>query len=637
MSIKDKYSSPYQEQSCCGQKKNTRKFSESKGSCCNDGVPHLPSPACESHDIQEVVGICFRPICDIIPTSTDSFPLTFEQNQRDIVPINANETFFYHPGPGLMRIVGYDGRSYQVSLVDTTRAGRRIQKGDCVSFTVQALAEQTPINTRCLCGKFVAPELNQGETLVILNGSGIPVGAIITFTANGEIGSYEIQSFKSAQGNLYAYEVQNVGDGHTPGTIIEGDDACSVPIEVQTQQDTCNAPESNNADLINACTNGTVRGLVPDGPGDIIVGSTDGRWELQKVTNLDCCVLASGCIKFTGEGSDCSSYVDTIVLRDPVPQCFLDAVGEAAAADQSLPMNINGINVVATNYNTTSRQLTLELVDVSDAQDSVLEFDENTQICLGECCSKCTLGSRRTDHKILLNSDLSNIQEASIIGYINSLDYPAGVSHWLIGGDNVTGAGTVLQLDAAYFANPSGSGPGLPRVEDPMLFRQKICNTSLKGCDELAEVQVNIEAAIDPVPAGMIVDWEVAHFAQPSATLADGVTPNPSTIISTQKKVSGRVVGPSFIDPDILNTSLGLANPGITKVFPTIHDTIDDCIELRKCDCALSIVWFYLRIHNAPAAGTLNTTITARRKIIIDDHNEIPSFPNNPASEGFNN
>lgn len=600
---------------------------------CTSTVQTAPEACCESHEVKFLVGVCFRPTTDIVATE-ERFYITFDDCQKDIVPINANEVFFYHTGPGLMRIVGYQENTYTVELVDGTRAGRVIKKDDCVLVHVDfGTGDASILNSRCLTGNFTAPALNTTETMYIINGSGIPIGSIITFTHNGEQGSYQVNSFISASGTTYAFEVENTGDGHTPGTIITGDAACSIPLEILTEVDFCNLPNSNTADNLTACVNGSPRAVVPAGEGDILVGTADGKWELAKVGTVDCCVTYAGTLKFSGVGL--YDFSDTVVLDSPVPQCFVDAYNEATAKDQVLPANIAGLSMIVTNYNSGNRQATFQLLEIPG---STLEFSEGTQVCLGECCAACVDGIQSSDHKLTTTAP-GNINTAAVLSYktaggAQTIAYPAGTSYWLLGQNNTTGALLKKQLDAAYFAAPSSKGPKLPKISDPLIIRQKICNSADNGCDQLAMVAFNYQLGFNVVPADMIIDWEIGHYAEPAATLEDGVTLNPGTNIATSAKVSGRISEASDADAQMLGSSFGLGGTTDTKVFPMAAGDLRDFIELRQGDCALSIAWLFFRIQR-PTGGSLDVDLRFRRQLMKFNRNLIPQGFNNPASQDF--
>lgn len=598
--------------------------------CCSDQVQPAPAPCCESHNVICQTGVCFYPTCSIAATD-GTFYLTFKNNDMGTVPLNANEVFFYHKAAGLMKITGFDGISYQVELVDPSRAGAVIESDDCVLVTVESDTGTTTLNTRCLYGTFVAPALNEDAEITILNGSGIPIGATLTFTANGETGSYLVKSFVSASGDLYVYTVTNTGSGHTPGTIIDAgcSGACTVPVEVLTDVDICNLSETETLDTISGCYNGSPRAMSPVGPGYMPVGSDDGStWEQAKVATLDCCVILDGCLKFSG--ATCPGNTDSVVLRDVNLSCFEDAYQDAVNRDQNLPMNINGTNVTVVDYNSSTRVVTLSLAEDTTLP-SLLEFSEGDQLCLGDCCSSCLIGPQLIDHKLIGEADF---RDDAVIGVQTDITIPNGTSYWMLGLDD-SGAAYSEQKDGAYFSAPSSFQIGLPKIDDPFIVKQKICNTSPFGCDQRATLYFNFKLDLNAISQNITCYWEVGHYAAAANTLANG-DPNPFIFITTQNKESGVIQGPSAVDATLQGSSFGTGGPAQPKVYPFEARSFHDFIELRKCDCAMSVVWLFLRIVNASTEETATVSLDFRRAMDKFDRNIIPIPKNDPADdEGF--
>lgn len=618
MSLYNKYCS------CGSSTCNSRSLSGS--GCCNTIVQPAPQACCESHTTVCTAGMCFYVSCAITAT-TGRFFLQFKNHCPGMVPLNANEVFFYHASAGLMRIVGFDNLNYTVELVDESRAGAVITPDDCVTISVQSATGTATLNTRCLSGNFVAPDLNQDATIYILNGSGIPIGATLTFTANGETGSYVVKAFVSASGNVYAYTVTNTGSGHTPGTIIEGgcDGACLVPIEVITDVDICNLSTTQNLDTITGCLNGSPRAMVPIAEGYIPVGSSEGIWEQQKVATLDCCVILDGCLKFSG--SSCPDNFDQVYLKDVNLECFESAWAAAVEQEQTLPMNINGTQVVVTGYDSGTRLADVVLAS-SETLPLPLEFGEGDQMCLGDCCSSCNIGPQLTNAFIITDPDFKN---NAVFGINNvAFTIPTGTSYWAFGLDN-TGTGVAQEYVAADFL--AGK---LPDENTPLAIKQKICNTSPYGCNQQCNMYIAWEFYINNLPADVTVHWEVGHYARGSATLEDGVTPNPFTNISTQRATTGVFSGPSATDADMVNCDFGYGNEADAKVYPYVVEDLVDYIILQKCDCALSIVWLFCRIVN-DSGGEVNATQQSafRRYYEKFDRKLIPLDQNDPDNEWF--
>ena len=178
-----------------------------------------PEPCCVSHVTRlfEPRSVSLRPATS--RRRAGPFPLTFIDPCAADIPIDYNQVFFWHIATaGLMHIISFNGTSFMVSLVDQQRAGAGIKSGECVLVTVQptALAGSNTNSAVSLSGNFIAPANGQSRVMYILNGTAIPTGATVTITWQGQIGSYVVVNYVGAQGNIYAYNVQNTGSGLTP-------------------------------------------------------------------------------------------------------------------------------------------------------------------------------------------------------------------------------------------------------------------------------------------------------------------------------------------------------------------------------------------------------------------------------------
>jgi hypothetical protein len=535
-------------------------------------------------------------MCDTV-AAEGGFYLTFKNSCNQNVPLNAAEVFFYHAAAGHMRIISKKNDSYFVELVNEDNIGTILAEDDCILVDVQATTESN-LNpaARCVTGLFNAPALNGTATIFIHNGSGIPIGSTLTFTANGQTGSYQVASYVSASGNTFTYTVTNVGGGHTPGTIIDGDagGACSIPIEIITEVDLCDLSETNTATSITACLDGSPRALVPTGLNDVITGTADGSWTMQKLTGLDCCVTIDGCLKFSG--ATCPSGTDQVVLRNVNIDCFTDAFNEAMELGEGLAMNIDGFPVIVSAYNSGSRTITISPAEDSTL-DTLLEFPEGTQICIGSCCSACKNGIQTTNF-VRLEGDVGP-ETANVFAFNGeSISHDAGVSYWLVGVDTL-GAQAVLELDATYFSNPSGSGyASFPNFSDPLMLRQKMCNTHPSGCRQGAKMFLNYQIGFDSLDADVTIDWEIAVLSYPSATLSDGFAPNPfyGNNPGSNQEAAGRITGAGAADATLLNTPFGSGLATAIKPFPYSAGTIVSPIKLYKCDCVTTMVYCFLRV-----------------------------------------
>jgi len=594
---------------------------------CQKPVQAAPAPCCESHTTIVKTSICFN-VAEAVAAVTGGFYLSFVNAECISIPLNVRDVFFYHAAAGRLRILGKIGLSYHVELVDDSNAGALISPEDCIVLDVAVDGESVNNFGRCLLGQFVAPAQNTNQTIYIENGSSIPLGSTITFVSNGDVGSYQVTAFISASGTTYAYQVQNVGNGHPAGTIISGGTPgqCLVPIELTTELDVCSLAETNVADTLVACVGGAPRAIVPVGKNSTIVGKEDGTWDQAQVTNLDCCVVIDACLKFTGQ--TCPGNSDSVVLRDIGLDCFEEAIADALAQEQVLAMNINGVKLVCTAYDSVTRIATFELAADSNLV-TPLTFDEGSQICLGDCCASCLIGPGSTEVKDPISGITSPLQSIS-----GTISVPAGLSYWLLGLNNsAPQTPQLLQLTAPWFAAPGPNGPVLPKFSDPMVFRQKICNNSDKGCYQFLMQQFNYQLAFDPMPAAMAVDWELAHYAANADILANGL-PNPYNNVATQQKASGRLQGPSDQDATLLSTSLGAGSPGDIKVFPNALGDFRDLLTLIKCDCVLSVVWLFVRI-NAPAPQSLNFLLRMRRHMQFFDDRRVAMPLNTVQANGW--
>lgn len=615
--------------SCCPQSGYNSPSYGASG-CCPQNVQAAPQPCCESHSTVVTPAVCFKPTQNVVAANPYFF-ISFENDCEQQIPIHINEIFFYHTGAGKLNIVGKQGGAYQLTVADPLRAGIEIRREDCVFLYINPDAAAANTN-RCLLGQFYVPVVNGEATISIQNGTSIPIGSTLSFVWQGQIGSYTVTDFLSAEGTTYGYTVTNVGNGHTPGIIIDGGvvGTCPVPIELITIIDLCNLAPSNVADHIAACVNGAPIGFKPGAANDTIVGLDDLTWGLGRVSGLDCCVIVDECVKFSGQV--CPSLSDTVKLKVGFNTCILDRFDEAFDNAQNLAANINGFPINITNIQVIDGSTYVTVQPAGDNNITIpLNFDAGASICLGDCCAGCNLGPGSTNVKAPLfgiDSPLQGIGTALVT-------VPIGVSHWLVGLDNTTPQTIeVLQLTAPYFAAPGPNGPIIPKYSDPMIFRQKVCNNSPKGCNQLAELQLNVLLALDPLPADSTVDWEFAHYADDADTLENGLA-NPFDIVSTQQKIAGRLEGPSVIDAVLLNTSFGNTNIGGNKVFPYGAGDFRDYLNLTKCNCALSIVWLFLRIDTPSAIPTLNIFVNARRHFKFFDDHMVDMPLNTPQTSGW--
>lgn len=589
--------------------------------------------------------MCLYPVSSVTAVDPDvgdgQFSITFEC--APTIPANYQEVFLYHQATGKLQIVSRtnDNLTYYVKLVNAARAGFEIGKGDCVLVQIDTGATDPVLSSvRCLVGNFVVPAVNASQTAYIYNGAGIPIGSTITFNDNSaETGSYLVTAFLGSSNGTYAYTIKNTGSGHTPSSIIDGGSAgdCSIPIDLITDVDICDLSESPEVDTIAGCLNGSPVAFNFDLPDYVPVTQTGGGFGLAKLPEVDCCVFTVGVLKFQGES--CTAAADTVILKDINIDCFQAAWDAAEEADQLLVGNINGLPVIFTEWDSGSNEVTIEPVDADYADgESFLEYAANTAICLGPCCDQCTNGPQVTSSFTTGGGDATKASTFVINMTDLAFDATAGNQRvWLVG-FNTSGVATKLELTSTY-NDDLEAGIGRPSHDDPLLFRQKICNTHPRGCDQEAEIEYNYEMSLDGMVINLLADWEFGTFNAGSNTLADGITPNPYFNISSQAKECNRVFGPSYTDSTIVHlTSLGYGNEGSTKIYPHIAGVFKDRIILRQCDCANSLVWFVIRFTSTAVvvAGNVSLSLAIRRIITKNEWNLIDLPSNDYDMEGFN-
>lgn len=617
------------------------KYNSSTGcsdcSSTSDGCITTPDPCCESHETKCVAGICLKTSSDVT-AATGSFFITFS-NLCDTLPI-ASSLYLYHPNTGLMSIGAYDSETgqYTVSLVDESFEGGVIQTDECVALAY-VRDEDLTISDRCLSGSFTVPAVGANETIYMINASGIPAGATLSFNYNGTVGTYTVVSFISVTNGVYAYEVQNTGSGHTPGTVITADaDSCEIQVELTSEVDVCDLETIAALDSLTGCANGAPYSLVSTSEIDFVKGDGSGGWEVGKLNNIDCCIVLTDCLKFSGD--PCPTGDDSVIVEETNIECFEEAWQEVLDSNPTgrgqtnMPMNIDGYDVVVTAYDSGTRTVTFAPADPTTLP-AQLSWDAGQQICLGPCCKSCLNGAQFTNHVTGDGESAPNFA----LQTTTDLDYTDGTSrYYLIGYDNTDPLTvTVLEIDNTYDDNPE-EGPGKPVMSDPLVIRSKICHADDSGCDLMVLPEWNYAIYFGNVPDGVRIHWELGHFAQGSDTLADGVTPNPYASVSTQSAAAGTIVGPSAdLSAMLGNTAVGPGGIGATKIFPYAAGYFKDQIYLEKCNCALSIVWHLVIVE--AAAGTGNGTITSslgiRRMFQFHKANERALPLNNPEEETF--
>lgn len=629
MSFSNRYSSK------CSCSSQVKMFAQQRGvSCCNDPIQAPPNPCCESHIKINVPGYCLRPTCSVAATDGE-FYLSFKNTCDQEVPISLGNVFFFDQAAGYLNVHLYNGTSYQVSLVDPTQVGKVIEEDACVILTT-GMASSVATTQRCLSGNFVAPAVDASQTIYILNGQAIPVGSTITFTAGGETGSYLVTAYVSGSENIYAYTVTNAGAGLTPGLVVNGGPAntCAVPIEVNENLDFCTNPDAEEVDSILSCLSGAARSLVPTGEDYVIRGTPEGTWTQSKFTNFDCCIFSEGTIKFSGEA--CTEAEDTVVIKDIGLDCFTEAYDDATTHNTIVAATIDGLPVIITSWNPGTFTITLRPAtdDYLPGGETLLEYPAGTAICLGDCCGSCTNGPQTTN---VFVDDMMEGDSTFIVGPVTLAYNTASPTEYLIG-YNQAGVVTTLAIGPTY--NDGYPAVIKPTIDDPLVIRQKICNTHPSGCVQDANIEYNYDIQFTGLrlPSELICHWQIGSFSQGSQTLEDDVTPNPFFNTSSQAKVGGQVVGIGTTQANIAGTNLGFAGPAQVKTFPVIEGFFKDHMQLPDCNCGLNIVWFYVLLSPQATitAGNITVTLAIRRYIEKKIVNQIPIPDNDPNAQGFN-
>ena len=629
----------------CGCSSQVKLFAQQRGvPCCNQPLQAPPSACCEPHIKIEVPSVCFRPTCAVAATD-EHFYIAFKNTCDQEVPISLGNVFFFDQAAGYLNIHLFNGTSYEVSLVDSTKVGQVIEEDACVLVTT-GLSADAPTTQRCLSGNFVAPALNATGTIYILNGSAIAVGSTITFTAGGETGSYMVTAFVSASGNIYVYTVENTGSGLTPGVIVDGGPAnsCLVPIEVVQDIDLCDLSEAEEVDSLTGCLNGSPRAFVSVGEDYVPRGNGDGGWDQAKFTNFDCCVFTEGCVKFSGNG--CTEAQDTFIVAAGVGiECFTaawDSAGENnAILTATIGSDASKLNIIVLNWDEETRTMTAKPADddyLPPGEEFVEFCDPGTPICLGECCRQCTWGPQTTDI-FVADPEAPMTDSTFIVGPVSLAYDDASPRHYLVGYAFDTGATTSLEITSTY--NDNAAPPtGKPFITDPLVIRQKVCNTHPLGCTQDAQLEYNYELRLggNLIPEELIVHWELGSFVSASATLADNVTPNPYSEPSSQAAAAGQMVGISLTQTDLDQTAIGFGGGTDTKTFPFTAGFFKDHAQLKDCRCAECIVWLYVLLspQKTITPGSITITLALRRYIVKTLTNDIVLPNNDPDSQGWN-
>lgn len=637
MSIQSKYSCG------CSSGTNTKSFDDG---CCAEQPQTPPSPCCEAHTVMYKTGFCLYPTSNVTANAT-TFYIQFENLETNGIPLHGDIVHLVSAELGFLKILAVKDDVVTVALKDLTRVGAILTKGVCVGVGyIDASGAGVGIQ-RCLTGLFNPPLLNDpnGAVIFIHNGSGIPIGSTITFTANGVTGSYLVSSFISASSNTYSYKVLNSGAGHLPNVTIDAGavGTCTIPLEIVNDIDFCTLSKSTVLSSVVGCLNGSPRAGMADGPNQSFVSRPDGKFELTNITNLDCCVTTVGCLKFNQNTVLCSEF-DTVTLVAPVPACFVSSFNRTVAQNNAVIVNIAGVKFVATALDATANTITLSPATTGYLEGSATfrSYPAGTKICFGECCNKCVIdGKEISNFQEYLNPNTS-LNAGYSFNLVNQALQQPGSGYYLLGSPNGGPILSALQvINALYNDNPDPGGPKIPKITDNLILRQKICNTSDKGCPQRLKFTYNYELAVSGLPDKVRFHYEVGSYIAPSATLSNGTTPNPFNNISSKAKSAGSLMGPSSVETEfITNTSIGFGGITETKVYPYEAREFTDSAPLGRCDCASAVVWFFFKTELLPGYTTIpgaafSIAFNIRRIVEREEVIILQNPPNLTSQEGF--
>lgn len=608
----------------CASKK-TAYYTPTCSTCAPESAP---TPCCESHNTVYLTSRCFRVTANTTTTAS-TFYLAFCGSKANEIPLNSNDVYFYHQSAGYIKIHSFSGVSYEVSLVDPSKAGAVIAPADCVdvAYGINTSSGAAISSNRCVVGLFTAPAVDAQETIAIWNGAGIPIGSTLNISNAGTLGAYTVISLVSVLGNVTSYRIENAGAGLPAGTVVNGGAAgeCLVPVAVLTIIDFCTVSESQSVDIISGCKNGAPKGLKPTAKGQSPVSNSDLNWDLGTLQDFKVCLTLDGALKLSG---DFCTAMDVVKIADVNREELVTLL--AAATDAGLPLvgSINGTIVHITAYNSTTFEVTVSpaLEDYLGSS-TVLSFEAGDQLCILE--------------EDLRSKDIqrSNFKDEEATLALNvALNLFPGNSYYLVG-YNTSGVVTAQVVDATTALNPSLTGALVPRHTDSLLIREKICNSSASGVPQDLEIAYNYELTYSDIPNLVRVHHAFRSYIFTSDTGPTGQTPG-SSLNSSQNASSGYLDGPSFESTlELPDTNLGFGGLSQTKSFPITAQDFKDFGIIPKCECANNIVWLLVVIQTLPtyAAGNdvINLALNFRRVIKKRPRHEIDTPANTPGLEGF--
>ncbi len=611
--------------SCGCASKKTAYYTPTCSTCAPESAP---TACCETHNTVYLTSRCFRVTANTTTTNT-TFYLAFCGSKANEIPLNSNDVYFYHQSAGFIKIHSFSGVSYEVSLVDPSKAGAVIAPADCidVAYGINVSSGAAISSNRCVVGLFTAPAVDAQETISIFNGAGIPIGSTLNISNAGTLGAYTVISLVSVLGNVTSYKIENAGAGLPAGTVVNGGASgeCLVPVAVLTIIDFCTVSETQTLDIISGCKNGAPKGLKPTAKDQVPVADSDLNWGLQILQDFKTCLTLDGTLKLSG---DFCTAMDIVKIADVNRAELVTALAAATAAGVPLVGMIGGTLVHITAYNSTTFEITVKpaLEDYLGGE-TLLSFEDGAQLCLLEedlCC------------KDIQRSNFQDDEAQTTLS--TTLNLFTGNSYYLVG-YNTAGVVTVQTVDATTHLNPSLTGSIVPRHTDSLLIREKICNSSASGVPQDLEIDYNYELTFSDIPNLVRVHYAFRSYIATSDTGPTGQTPG-SALNSSQNSSSGYLDGPSFISTlELPNTNLGFGGLSQGKSFPIAAHDFKDVGILPKCECANNIVWLLIVIQTLPTYSDGNDTIAMalnfRRIIKKRPRHEIDTPANTFDLEGW--
>lgn len=597
----------------------------------NSCVSSTPNPCCDA-DTVRFYGNCLHVTSNITTTAGEFYLQFSDLSSCDVLPVGA-DVFFYHAAAGRMEILSVSGGTYKVQLTDSSKAGAIILKTDCVLTAVIPTEIITQVQ-RCLIDSFVAPGVGATASIFIRNGQGIPIGSIISFTdpSDGSLGSYTVQALVSSSGTTYVYTIKNEGSGHTPGSIISETEtnACNIPIEVQDIVDDCDLEEVEVISSLRGCGGGVPKALKPTIGGQLLISNDSLDIEFQPSVNVDCCIITEDTLKFSDSGGLLESDSVTVQTGTGIT-CFDEAYTEATTYNALLIVTIEGVRYRVTSWDLGTRTITLGYTNDDYASDGepFIEYPAGTQICIGECCNRCTNSGVQSDHK---NQGTPTAQNnATISCNIASIPYNTTERFFFVG-FNQAGTATYQEITAGWEAT-YGTSEFMPDHTVPLLSRVKICNQSTKACHQKMMVDYYLSLVVTNLPADVEVHAHWCSQIRNSLTLSDGSTALAANMAGFSR-VSGNLVGPTT--QNAIMTGTQAVNQSIvasSQALPAIHTNMRSRANVLSFNCANEILWCLLRVVAPSGSGTIDIELGGQRYYELDNLNEITPPANNPALE----